>query len=174
MTEIIPDDIPVETEGESIAAIMEKDAYSCPMTASLGEVCSLLIEHEVSGMPVVDANKRVVGFISDGDIMRAVAQHRAHSIFNGDTASMLYFDAAPLEKKVAELKDRNVMELATRKVVCATPHESIGRVANTLSKRQFKKLPVVNEDGQLVGIIRRSTILRRIFSMMFGSEKQRA
>ena len=171
MTEIIPDNIPLETEGTSIEQIMEREPFACPMGATLGEACGLLIEHGVSGMPVVDDKQRVVGFISDGDIMRAVAQHRAHSIFNGDAASMLYFDAAPLEDKIAELKTRNVMELATSKVVCATPNESIGRVANTLSKRKFKKLPVVNADGTLVGIIRRSAILRYVFSVMFVKEE---
>lgn len=170
MTEIIPDNIPLETEGTSIEQVMEAEAFACPMDAKLGEACRLLIEHDISGMPVVDANGRVAGFISDGDIMRAVAQHRAHSIFNGDTASMLYFDASPLEEKIANLKSRNVMELATRKVVCATPNESIGRVANTLSKKQYKKLPIVDANGKLVGIVRRSTILRYIFGVMFGEE----
>lgn len=170
MTEIIPDNIPLETEGASIEQLMETEAYACPMDATLGEACRLLIEHDISGIPVVDEEQRVVGFISDGDIMRAVAQHRAHSIFNGDTASMLYFDASPLEEKIAALKSRNVMELATRRVVCATPNESIGRVANTLSKKQYKKLPVVNASGELVGIVRRSTILRYIFGVMFKEE----
>lgn len=170
MAEIIPDNIPLETEGTSIEQFMEPEAFACPMSATLGETCKLLIEHDISGMPVVDAEQRVVGFISDGDIMRAVAQHRAHSIFNGDTASMLYFDASPLEEKIASLKNRNVMELATRKVVCATPNEGIGRVANTLSKRQYKKLPVVDANGKLVGIVRRSTILRHVFNVMFGED----
>ena len=171
MSEVLSERIPLELEGTPVSSIMIEEPFTCTQDCTISEVVRMLAENEVSSMPVVDERNQVVGFISDGDIMGAIAQHRAHTIFTGGDASMLYFDAAPLEDKIAELKTRNVMELATSKVVCATPNESIGRVANTLSKRKFKKLPVVNADGTLVGIIRRSAILRYVFSVMFVKEE---
>ena len=80
---------------------------------------------------------------------------------------MLYFDDQSLEQRVDGLKDRNVMDFATRKVVCARPDQSIARVAALLAKKKFKKLPVVDDDGTLVGVVRRSAITKYLFNIIF-------
>lgn len=155
------------TGDATVGEIME-EAYSCRFDANLGEVTRLLVERGVSSLPVVDGERRVVGFISYGDIMRAIAAHKTRSVFNGGEATMLYFDDEPLDRKARELKHRNVMELATRKVVCATPEQPIGRVAGLLSKKKFKKLPVIDGDGRLIGVVRRTSIMRHVFALLFG------
>ena len=139
MSEIISERIPLEVEGTPVCDIMIKKPYTCT------ENCT----------------------ISDGDIMGAIAQHRAHTIFTGGEASMLYFDDQSLEQRMDGLKNRSVMEFATRKVVCARPDQSIARVAALLSKKKFKKLPVVDDKGTLVGVIRRSAITKYLFNLIF-------
>lgn len=67
---------------QTVGSIMERDAYRCRDTATLDEVTAQLIERGVSSLPVVDERNRVVGFISDGDIMRAIAEHKTRSIFS--------------------------------------------------------------------------------------------
>ncbi len=69
------------------------------------------------------------------------------------------------------LKTPNVMERATRKVLCVTETQSIGRVADILSKKKFKKLPVIDDDGRLVGIIRRSSIMKYVFDLLFSDQE---
>lgn len=154
----------------TVADIMERDAYSCSSRATLEDVTAALIELGVSSLPVVDDERHVVGFISDGDIMRAIAEHKTRSIFSGGEATMLYYDDESIEHKVLALKKRTVMELATRKVLCVTEHRSIGRVADMLAKKKFKKLPVIDEHGRLVGVIRRSSITRYAFDLLFHDE----
>lgn len=151
----------------TVGSIMERDAYSCSSAATLKDVTKQLTELGVSSLPVVDEDGRVVGFISDGDIMRAIAEHKTRSIFSGGAPTMLYYDDETIEQKVLSLKDRNVMELATRKVLCVTENQSVGRVADTLAKKKFKKLPVIDDHGRLVGIIRRSSIMRYAFDLLF-------
>ncbi len=160
--------------GLLVADIMEEAAYSCSDSATLGEVTRMFIEQGVSSLPVVDQDGRVVGFISDGDILRAIAAHKTRSIFNGGAATMLYFDDEPLEKKVLDLKRRGVMELAARKVVCATPDQPVGRVADLLSKKKFKKLPVIDDEGHLVGVVRRVSITRYAFELLFHGGEAKA
>lgn len=167
MSEILSERIPLEFEGTPISSIMIEDPFTCSQSSTISDVVRMLAENEVTSMPVVDERKQVVGFISDGDIMGAIAQHRARTIFTGGDASMLYFDDQTLEQRIDGLKDRNVMDFATRKVVCARPDQSIARVADMLAKKKFKKLPVVDEEGKLVGVIRRSTITKYIFNVIF-------
>ena len=167
MSEILSERIPLEFEGAPISSIMIEDPFTCSQSSTISDVVRMLAENEVTSMPVVDERKQVVGFISDGDIMGAIAQHRARTIFTGGDASMLYFDDQTLEQRIDGLKDRNVMDFATRKVVCARPEQSIARVADMLAKKKFKKLPVVDEEGKLVGVIRRSAITKYIFNAIF-------
>lgn len=154
--------------GIEVLAMMGKKhaAYSFE-TQLAAVVVRMLAENEVSSMPVIDERNQVVGFISDGDVMGAIAQHRAHTIFTGGDASMLYFDDQSLEQRIEDLKDRCVMDFATRQVVCARPEQSIARVAALLAKKKFKKLPVVDDEGKLVGVIRRSAITKYIFGILF-------
>ncbi|WP_303249765.1 HPP family protein [uncultured Slackia sp.] len=154
----------------TVGSIMERDAYSCSAQDTLKDVTKSLIGLGVSSLPVVDEGNRVVGFISDGDIMRAIAEHKTRSIFSGGAPTMLYYDDESIEQKVLSLKDRNVMELAARKVLCVTESRSVGRVADTLAKKKFKKLPVIDEHGRLVGIIRRSSIMRYAFDLLFHDD----
>ena len=156
---------------ETVGRIMERNAYRCLDTATLDEVTAQLIELGVSSLPVVDGRERVVGFISDGDIMRAIAEHKTRSIFSGGAPTLLYYDDESVEDKVRSLKTRNVMELAARKVLCVTETQSIGRVADILSKKKFKKLPVIDDDGRLVGIIRRSSIMKYVFDLLFSDQE---
>lgn len=167
MSEILSEPIPLEAEGVPVSHVMIEDPFTCTADATISEVVRILAENGVSSLPVVDDNNHVVGFISDGDIMGAIAQHRAHTIFTGDDASMLYFDDQSLEQRIDGLKDRSVMDFATRKVVCARPDQSIARVAALLAKKKFKKLPVVDDEGKLVGVVRRSAITKYLFGLIF-------
>ena len=167
MSEILSEPIPLEAEGVPVSHVMIENPFTCIADATISEVVRILAENGVSSLPVVDDNNHVVGFISDGDIMGAIAQHRAHTIFTGGDASMLYFDDQSLEQRIDGLKDRSVMDFATRKVVCARPDQSIARVAALLAKKKFKKLPVVDDEGKLVGVVRRSAITKYLFGLIF-------
>ena len=167
MSEILSERIPLELEGTPVSSIMIEKPFTCTQDCTISDVVRMLAENEVSSMPVIDERNHVVGFISDGDVMGVIAQHRAHTIFTGGDASMLYFDDQSLEQRIEDLKDRNVMDFATRKVVCARPEQSIARVAALLAKKKFKKLPVVDDEGKLVGVIRRSAITKYIFGILF-------
>ena len=167
MSEILSERIPLELEGTPVSSIMIEEPFTCTQDCTIYDVVRMLAENEVSSMPVIDERNQVVGFISDGDVMGAIAQHRAHTIFTGGDASMLYFDDQSLEQRIEDLKDRCVMDFATRQVVCARPEQSIARVAALLAKKKFKKLPVVDDEGKLVGVIRRSAITKYIFGILF-------
>lgn len=156
----------------SINDIMETDVYTCHYKSTLEEVVRILVNKRVGGLTVIDDDRHVVGFISDGDIMRAVAKQKTRSIYSGNDSVMVLYDTDTFEQKVAEFKKRNVMELAARKVFCVMPNKPIDEVAEILSKKKFKKIPIIGEDGKLQGIVRRATIMRYVFVTLFGVEPE--
>lgn len=153
-----------------IKDIMERDVYTCRYDQNLGDVVRLFNELGTSSFPVVNEDHCVVGFISDGDVMKAVSEQKTRSILGGYSTLLLY-DNESFEEKARELKRRNVMELATTKVLCVGPDQSVGSVADILSKKRFKKVPVIDEQGMLVGLVRRSTIMKYIFYVLFEGPK---
>ena len=158
----------------TVGSIMERDAYSCSAQATLKDVTKILIDRGVSSLPVVDDDGHVVGFISDGDIMKAVAAQKTRSIFGGGYSNMVLYDNESFEEKARALKRRNVMELAVQKVLCATADQAVGEIADVLAKKKFKKVPVIDEDGKLIGVVRRATITRYLFDVLFGEEEPSA
>ncbi|MCI1983480.1 MAG: CBS domain-containing protein [Bifidobacteriaceae bacterium] len=162
------------TKDSTVADVMDRDVYVCHADATVGELTDRLIELKVSSLPVVepDDETNIIGFVSDGDIMRAIASYGPQSIFNGAQSSMVYFDDETTGEKVRRLASQNVMDIATRNVVCVQSNRAIGDVARVLSKKRFKKMPVIDESGSLVGIVRRKSIIKYAFARgLRGTEK---
>lgn len=156
-----------------ISDIMDKDVYTCHYSQTLEEAVKILVDKKVGSLTVIDDNRHVIGFISDGDIMKAVAKQKTRSIAGWNYSSMVLYNNESFEEKVEDLKKRNVMELATKRVFCVTLVQPIGEVAEILSSKKIKKIPIVTADGALVGVVRRSTIMRYIFNMLFNSDDTR-
>jgi len=145
-----------------ISEVMLKDVYSVHLTATIGEVLKLMVDKKVSGIPVTDDNNFVVGFISDGDIMKFIAKQDPRII---DMTSFItvWYDTETFEKKLEDLRNLNVMELAQSKVVSVEEDFEVDEVAKILAKKKIKKVPVL-KNGVLVGVASRSDIIRYIAS----------
>ena len=143
-----------------ISEIMMKEVYSVHLTATIGEVLKLMVDHKVSGVPIVDDNNAVVGFISDGDIMKFIAKQDPRII---DMTSFItvWYDTETFEKKLQDLRNLNVMELAQTKVISVEEDFEVDEVAKILGKKKIKKVPVL-KNGLLVGVASRSDIIRYI------------
>jgi predicted transcriptional regulator len=115
--------------------------------ASLDHAIQLLAAAGISALPVVDVDDRVVGILSEADILREPLPRdpRAH--------------LRPSEPTIAT--DRVVEDVMTVDAVCATAHSDCSDVAQTLADTGWKSMPVV-EDGRLVGMVSRSDILRSL------------
>ena len=113
--------------------------------ASYREMAALLRAHRVSGLPVVDAEGTVVGVVSETDLLTRRAM-------NGRAGWLPHRRHAP----TAEL---TAADLMTRPAVTTSPDELVTSVARLMSSRRLRRVPVVDSQGHLVGIICRSDVL---------------
>jgi CBS domain-containing protein len=125
-------------------------------------VLQAFVQHRISGIPIINAKNEPVGFISDGDIMSYIG-YRDPIVFFSDltTYTNTWIDREPFEEKVHNLKNLNVMKIATRRVITVQFDEELDKVAKVLSSKKIKKVIVV-KDKQLAGIISRGDIIRFI------------
>ncbi|MDX6686530.1 MAG: hypothetical protein QOF26_3716 [Baekduia sp.] len=146
---------------EIVAEIMERDAPSVRLEASVEEVVALFKAQDVSALPVVNEGGRCVGIVTENDLVIADEEGDLHiphyiELFGG----LVFF---PPELRVFERRLRKaaaalVRDLMTEPAVTVEPTTSIHQAAHIIVERGHSRLPVV-EHGRYVGLVTRADVL---------------
>lgn len=156
-----PEDVKIaETEGEErtmVEKIMKPDVYSLPPDATVVDAMKFFVEHGISGAPVVDAEGRAVGFVSDGDIMRLLSTQSNSYMDPVVMIMQMRADEETYDEKLANLMKMNIRDIGTKGVIGIDLHTTLPQVCRILSKNHLKKVPVLHE-GKIIGVINRSDI----------------
>ncbi|MDR1796864.1 MAG: CBS domain-containing protein [Clostridiales Family XIII bacterium] len=143
-----------------VTEIMEKVPYTCPAGATVGDVIRQLANVQVTGVPIVDGDMRLVGYITDGDIMRFIAP-RKPQVYSWCEHMPILVDDDPVEEKMQVLLDKPVLEIASRKKIYAEVDWDISEVADLFRREKVKKIAVL-DGGRVVGVVTESAIIRHI------------
>lgn len=129
--------------------------------ATVREVARILLERRISAVPVVDADNKILGIVTEGDLM-----HRTESGTERHYAWWLRLLTGDAQMATDYVKSHaiKVEDIMTREVVTATPETPLSDIAMLLEERQIKRVPIVNKQGQLVGIVSRANLLQAIAS----------
>jgi CBS domain-containing protein len=133
--------------------VMTREVVTVPPGASLKDAARLLVEHRISGLPVVDNQHHVLGVISETDVL---AREADESLLPRPLAWLAGFDAGVDRSK---LEARLVGAAMTTPAVTIEAHRPVGVAATRMIDRGVNRLPVV-EDGKLVGIVTRADLVR--------------
>lgn len=146
--------------------IMVSPVKSISPDATIEEAVEMLLSMHVSGAPVVDADGRLVGVISEADFL-----HRAELGTSKRKPRWIEFLLGPGESAEAYVMShgRKVGDIMTREVVSVNAAASLNEVVDVMERRKIKRLPVVSGD-QLVGIISRSDLLRALSKTLVASK----
>ena len=132
--------------------IMTTDPVKVTGSTRLKEAARLMVRHRVSGLPVVDDVGKLIGILSEGDFIRREAgRDRPQGV------SLL--DAVFGEGELQPVGAECVAEIMTRSVVTITPEATVGEAARVMGRRSVKRLPVVDLEGELIGIVSRADIV---------------
>jgi CBS domain-containing protein len=123
---------------------------------SLKDVAQLLVDRQISGVPVVDADGSVVGVISEADfLIKAQGAGNAHR----GALERLLGPGRERRALQAKLAARTAGELMTAPAITIGSHRPISEAARVMTVRSVNRLPVV-DDGGLAGIVTRADLLR--------------
>ena len=121
---------------------------------TLKEAAAVMAEHGISGLPVVDLGGQVVGVVSEGDILFKEAGRAPKRPFV-DRLLML-----PPSEREAKLAAHAVGEAMTAPALAIGPTRPLTKAASMMLDEGVKRLPVIDEAGNLVGIVTRADLVR--------------
>ncbi|HVX77581.1 MAG TPA: CBS domain-containing protein [Bradyrhizobium sp.] len=125
------------------------------------DAARLLIENRISAVPVVDDAGKLVGIVSEADLMRRPEA-------GTERPSSWWLSLLMGERTIATeyVKSRavKVKDVMTREVKTASPETQLHEIADLLEENHIKRVPILSESGDLVGIISRANIIQAVAS----------
>lgn len=147
----------------TLAETMNPNAATVYNTATMGDVVNLIAETDTTGVSVIDKSGNLVGYVTDGDIVRYLSRIELHVSNPSAGVSVSVKDDEALESRIMGLTKLNVMELATKRVVSVDVETPLDVACGILAKRKIKKVPIT-QDGKLVGALSRRNVLHAIIT----------
>lgn len=136
-------------------SVMTKGLVTLSPGTEIHEAVKTLLRHKISGAPVVDENRRLLGILSEKDCLR---------VFTGEA-----YDGLP---------EGHVRDYMTREVDTVSPDTTLIDIVGRFLAKSYRRLPVVNEAGVVVGQISRRDALVAIDEMrensyLYGTKSRR-
>lgn len=141
----------------TVKEIMTEEPFFVTPDTTLKEVANLLFKHRISGLPVVDSDENVVGFITNRDLIRAAMPDYKSLISN----LALTYEAAPFENLLRQEDRITVKELMNTDVYSVEEDVSVVEVAAIMLFKDIRRVPVVR-DNKLIGLVVISDIVSKI------------
>ena len=140
-----------------VSEVMRREVATLHPDSPITAVVELLLDKDFTAVPVVDDQDKVVGMVSDNDLLTRGGMKVTISLKRATDLDYVRGLHDSLENP-----HHKVSEVMTRQVVTITPDAILARAARLMVEKHLKRLPVVDSDGKLVGILGRLDILNTI------------
>ena len=139
--------------------IMISPVVTISRSSTVREVAQAMMKWRISGVPVVDDANRIVGVVTEGDLLRRAEVGTEHKrswwleFLAGSTA---------LAEDYVRAHAKTVKDIMTTDVVTASPDTPLSDIASLMEKRKVKRIPIVDTAGDPVGIVSRSNLVQAL------------
>ena len=142
--------------------VMTSAVITVDEDATVQAAAKLLAEHHISALPVVDKHDRVIGMVSEGDLL-----HRAETGTEQRRSWWLEMMTSTNQLAAEYIKSHSakVKDVMTRDVISVTGETAVADIAVLLETHRIKRVPVLR-DGRLVGIVSRSNLIQALASVV--------
>lgn len=138
----------------TVGDLMHRDLTVVMEHSTLSEAIDIFYYHSVAGLPVVNLDWKLVGFLSETDILRAATPSYLEVLTQ---SSFLSGEEEEFLRQLEALRHLPVKDYMATPPISVEPYLSLMSVADLMIRKHFRRLPVV-ENGILVGIIDRKTL----------------
>lgn len=148
-----------------VADAMTREVIAISEDATIHDAWLRMLDKRVKAMPVTDSQGCVVGILTDEDLLERAGIHQRLSI-------AIRLDKADVDQDLYTLREstQSVREVMTQPAVTILETDTLGAATTRMVKAGLKRLPVVNEQGVLVGMLSRLDVLRQVAQVHTSSE----
>ena len=150
--------------------VMSHNPITVSAEAGLAEAVRLMLDHHVSGLPVIDGKGGLVGILSEGDLLRrgetGTAEQRSRWLD-------LLMTSGRRASEYVRTHTRRVSEIMAADVVSVTEDAPLTEVVGLMERHRIKRVPVLR-DGALIGIVSRADLLRALQRLLVAEPKTAA
>jgi CBS domain-containing protein len=137
----------------TVGDVMTRDVVRVGRDAPYRSIVDLLMERRISAVPVVDGAGRVVGLVSEADLL-----HRIE--FIGEEHERRAIERPTRHDARVKSRAAAARDLMSAPAITVTPDVPLTRAAKIMASARVKRLPVVDHNGDLVGIVARADLLK--------------
>ncbi len=134
----------------TVRDVMSTHVIAARQSATYKELAAMLHDQRVSAFPVIDDDGKLIGIVSETDLL---AKEALEGTVPATLASM------PHQRERSRVSGLTAAELMTRTVVTIGPDALVSHAARLMYNKRVKRLPVIGDDGALIGIVSRSDVL---------------
>jgi CBS domain-containing protein len=139
--------------------VMVRDVITVRPDSSVVQAARLLVENDISALPVIDHEGSMVGIISEADLMRReeIGTEKRPWWLESMTP------ATTLANEFAKSHGKCVADLMSRQIVSASEDTPLAEIAALLERHQIKRVPIA-KDGKVIGVVSRANIVQALAS----------
>jgi len=140
--------------------VMTSNVISVTTETPVSTVAELLFDKNLTGTPVVDENKHVVGMITEYDLLSRQEHIHIPSYMKLLSQFKVAGDKRMIKTEIDKILSLRAADVMTKPVVTISPDTEVSEAARIFSDERINPLPVVDPNGQLMGIISRADIVK--------------
>lgn len=134
--------------------------FTVPPEVTIHELIRLFVSHNVSAVPVVGEGNRLLGIVSEGDLLYKKVRPYIPQYIDVLGGTLYYCGYGRYEKSFQKLLATQASEIMSKDVRCVTPETDMASITTLMVDEHLKSVPVINEKNQLVGMVTRHDILK--------------
>jgi len=148
-----------------VEEVMQKDVISVKIDMSVTEAAMVLLKHNITGAPVVEADGKLAGVVSEKDIFKFLyPDYHEYYSFLGFSK-----EKVNLREKIKEGEDKPVKDVMTRQAIYVSPQDSVMRVGALMVMKKIHRVMVVDR-GKLIGIVSRKDVYHQVFQVALDKQ----
>lgn len=140
--------------------IMTTNVIAVKSDITVGELSNILLKNKISGVPVVNKEDKLIGIVTEADIIKDNVKIQFPFYFDPLMVSAYIVDFEKYNENVKDYLNTKVEDIMNQRVKTASPQTSINEIANIMANSKVNRVPIIDDDRKVVGIVTRADIIK--------------
>lgn len=142
--------------------IMTREVITVNNSTSIKDLARLLVANNISGVPVLDDQGQITGIVTENDLIFQNKKLQIPPVITILDSFFFLHTPEKMEKEMLKIAGASVSDICTSEVLTIAPQTPLNEIATLMTEKNIHTLPVVEESGEMIGIVGKQDILRTI------------